>query len=153
MRTIEFLALACLPAALSCGGSGPASPTSATTSTGLSRFSGVWTGTVAVTQVGECAFTGGPRPVTMDWTVTDAGPLTINERQSQATWSGTIASDLTVSINRTDTAICSGSFNTSSAAYSGTIRRDGSYRVDLEAIGTPCPPNCTFKYVYSMTKQ
>ena len=149
MKTLGFLVLAALPVFVSCGGSGPASPTR----TDLATLSGVWAGTVTVTQVGGCSFSGGPSAVTMDWTVTDAGQLTISERQSQATWSGTITSDLRVSANKTATAICNGSPNTYTGAYTGTIRRDGSDRVDLEAVATPCPPTCTFRFVYSVVRQ
>ena len=45
---------------------------------GLSRLSGVWTGTLTVTQVGQCRFAGTPPPIRMEWTVTDAGELTIH---------------------------------------------------------------------------
>ncbi len=148
----SFLSILILTLAISsCGSS---NPTSASNS-GLSRFSGVWSGTVTNTQVGACTFTGGPRNVTMDWTVTDAGQVNINERQSSGTWSnGTITADLRVSINHTNTSTCFGSSNTHSVTYSGTIQTVGSSdRVDLEATETPCPPDCVFRIVYSMTKQ
>jgi len=150
MRWVVFVFSAGLPAALSCGGSGPAGPSS----TGLSRFSGAWSGTATATQMGACTFTGGPRAVTMDWTVTDSGELTIDERQSRVRWVGSITGDLSVSATKLDTAMCSGSSRTFGATSSGTIRpSNATHTVELEAIETPCPPDCVFRVVYSLTKQ
>ncbi len=148
MRAVHALVLAWLPAALCCGGSGPASPSI----TALSELSGRWDGTLTITQVGGCAWVGGPMVVSQDWTVTDAGQLTFPEPPFLATWSGTITSDLKVTATRREINTCAGSSNTFSTAYSGVILRDGSYRVNLEGTGTPCPP-CNFKYVYSLTKR
>ncbi len=149
MKAAYVLVLACLPAALSCGGSSPASPSI----TALSQLSGRWDGTLTITQVGGCVYVGGPIVVSMDWTVTDAGQLTFREPPTLGTWSGTITSDLKVTATRTEITTCAGSSNTFSTAYSGVILHDGSYRVDLEGTGTPCPPDCVFKYVYSLTKR
>lgn len=131
------------------------SSSTGSSSTGLSRFSGVWTGARTVTQVGGCGVIAGPATASMDWAVTDAGQLAIREPQQQASiWSGgTIAGDWRVSVNVARTAICSGSPNAYGAAYSGTIRGNVSYQVDLEALETWCPPNCVFRTVYSMAKQ
>ena len=109
---------------------------------------------MTTTQVGQCTWVGGPISVTMDWTVTDGGQVTINERQCSAAWNGTITGDLRVSVTRTDTAMCDGLPNSYSATYLGTIQIVGSTnRVDLEATETPCPPDCVFQVVYSVTKQ
>lgn len=150
MRRCLLFALVLCFALSACEESGPSAPGS----TDLSRYSGVWVGVATVTQVGECSFGGEPRDVTMDWVVTEDGQLTISERQWAADWSGEISPTLRVSVTKADTALCFGSPNGYSADYQGRIQRVGAnYEVALEALETPCPPDCTFRVVYSLTRQ
>jgi hypothetical protein len=149
MRFVQVVVLACAPAALSCGGQTP----TASSRNPHERFAGVWTGTVALTQIGGCPFVGGPRPVSMQWNVAPNGQLTITEGQSAAAWtSAAITDDLKVTANRADTAICGTTRTPYNAAYAGTIRGAGPYQIDLEGVEAVCPPDCVFRVVYALSK-
>lgn len=69
---------------------------------GLSERSGVWVGTVATYQAGECKHTkeGEPRSLTLQWTVTEAGEVVIEETEKKH-WQGTVGADLSVSLEKT----------------------------------------------------
>jgi hypothetical protein len=121
----------------------------------VSELSGEWMGTVTIFQVGECTYTqeGEPRPLTLQWTVTDDGQIKIVETDKKH-WTGTVEADLSVSLQKTFQVTCHGEPRTGTAPYKGRIeQQDGVYRLDVEAVEDWCPPTCRFRVVYSLAKK
>lgn len=136
----------------SCGGSSPTA-SSPTAPTSLSTFSGVWTGRVTITQVGACPYIGTtPETVTMTWTASDSGDVTIVEtgEGSPKEWKGTVSPELNVSLTKTNPYGCG-----AGATYTGTIVRQGAaYKLETQANEARCPPAdaCIFNMAYSISK-
>ena len=89
----------------------------------------------------------------LQWSVTDDGKIVIEETDKKH-WRGTVAADLTVSLEKTFEVTCQGEPRTGTAYYEGQIRQEnGTYKLDIEAVEDWCPPTCRFRVVYSVVKE
>jgi hypothetical protein len=153
VRVHVFLLVFVVCAVVSCGEKSPTAPTPSADR--LSRLSGDWTGFLVIKQAGTCTTDSSPLPVVMTWTASDLGQLTISERPPYGTnWGGTVTPDLKVSVTKTALAQCAnGPTSSYESVYSGVIQGSSPIRLELQGVETPCPPNCVFQVVYSLTKQ
>jgi hypothetical protein len=142
----------CLLAMLlvSCGGgSNPVAPAPGVR---RSELSGIWTGTVTQTQAGACTTSATPLSVTLTWTVTDAGELSIRD-PDLGPMAGTIDDLLRITTTRRTFATCFGTDRSYDARYTGAVTNDrGRYEARLESLEEVCPPNCIFRITYALTK-
>jgi hypothetical protein len=152
MRLILVAATGILGGALAgCGGS-PTPVPSPTPTPGLSRLSGNWTGTVTTTPLGTCGPAAGSTPITLNWQVTDAGD-TVIDQGGTTNWNGRISTDLTGNLNKISVAICGTTPRSYTAVYAARIVFDGTrYQVDMQADELWCPPDCSHRLRYVISK-
>ena len=153
--------LLCVSALASCGAE---SPTVATSTRpvpnvpprpGLSRLSGVWTGTLTVTQIGQCRVADTPQPTRMEWTVTDTGELMIRQEMSKIVWSdGRVAEDGSITVTKTGSCVSAGISRPYTATHAGSFREHLSGKTaSFNATEVWCFPQCEFAAAYELTKE
>jgi hypothetical protein len=65
-----------------------------------------------------------------------------------------VTPDLKVSVTKKALAqFANGPAISYESAYSGVIQGSSPIRLELQGIETPCPQDCAFQTVYSLTKQ
>jgi hypothetical protein len=96
---------------------------------------------------------GEPEPVWMIWTVNDAGDVAITESGWEATWSGRVGPDLSVSMQRTFKFYVDNQQEIHTSLYNSTIRHEGgTYVLEMESIEEWAPPVSVFRREYSLRK-
>jgi len=117
----------------------------------VTRFSGVWTGGLEVEKVGDCGFAGSPFDLSMEWTVSSNGSVSIVDSLME-TWTGTIAGNA-VALQKSIHVDCFGEYeNWDVISYQGTIQEGAAeYRLQIEAVEEWCPADgCIFLFKYDV---
>jgi serine/threonine protein kinase len=120
--------------------------------THLSALSGSWTGLASVTSCRTDKRS--PYPVTMTWTVTDAGDVSMSDSMRGGAWTGNVTPDLQLSLQRTAPVHCGGEPVTYVTSYSGAVQVNlSSYTATIVGSELPCPHVCADHFVWNMTRQ
>lgn len=125
-----------------------------------STLSGTWTGAETLTAVGSCKFEQGDsvtNPVKMLWRVDKEGEVIVTLPDWPGvypyTFTGEIQPDLSVSLELSTSAMCSGEESPYSSTFDGVIRAEGNVLIlDMEATEVWCPGTCVFLRHYSVKK-
>lgn len=125
-----------------------------------SALSGVWTGTETLTTVGSCMLEQGDsvtNPVKMLWRVSEEGEVIVTLPDWPGvypyTFKGEILPDLSVSLELSTSAMCSGEESPYSSTFDGVIRAEGEVlALDMEATEVWCPGTCVFLRHYTLQK-
>ncbi len=133
----------------------------------LSFLDGDWSGTVTIVQTGACTFGGHDSVSTssdMQWTVAKTGVTTIDDYLFTCEWSGTVYTNMHVSLRKIVTwekgqtmsiSSCPTEIVTDTIQYEGTITEtDGTdYHLIMESEENWCPDNdCRFRVRYDISK-
>jgi len=130
---------------------------------GLSRFSGVWEGTVQYQRAGACAINENEFPFAMHWVVAENGSITISAHEDGGdawndVWTGQIDDELNVVMEKRTVIMCNEREENLAVGFESRITQaNGNNRLILEAdelwCATPQGAGCAFVSRYNLTQR